>query len=291
LNTGIDGWGCSQTIRAAAAVLLAGALAAAAPAAEKPLALEGDFTQGGLVIGTAAPGARVVLDGRPLRVGDSGRFLLGFGRDARPAAELVVTYPDGTRRARSLTISQRAYEVQRIDGLPPKMVTPEPAVLERIRREQALVAAARERDTAAAFFESGFIWPCLGPISGVYGSQRILNGEPRQPHFGIDIAAPAGTPVRAPADGVVVLVHPDMYFSGGTVIIDHGHGLSSAFLHLSRVTAGQGQRLRQGEVFAEVGATGRVTGAHLDWRMNLFSERLDPQLLVPPMPAARAGGE
>jgi murein DD-endopeptidase MepM/ murein hydrolase activator NlpD len=130
----------------------------------------------------------------------------------------------------------------------------------------------------------GFIWPLEGRISGVYGSQRILNGTPRRPHFGVDIAASVGTRAMAPADGVVTLAHPDMFYSGGTLIIDHGHGLSSTFMHLHRILVNKGQRVRGGEPVAEVGATGRVTGPHLDWRMNLFTKRLDPQLLVEPMP-------
>ena len=135
-------------------------------------------------------------------------------------------------------------------------------------------------------FLAGFIWPLQGPITGVYGSQRILNGEPRRPHFGVDVAAPTGTPVVAPADAIVTLVHPDMYFSGGTLIMDHGHGLSSTFIHLHKVLVEEGQVVKQGDVVAEVGATGRVTGPHLDWRMNLFTVRIDPELLVPPMPQA-----
>ena len=123
-----------------------------------------------------------------------------------------------------------------------------------------------------------------GRISGVYGSQRVLNGEPRRPHFGLDIAAPTGSPVKAPADGVITLAHPDMYYSGGTVILDHGQGLSSSFLHLSRILVAEGDEVSQGQVIAEVGATGRVTGAHLDWRMNWYDQRIDPQLLVGPMP-------
>ena len=128
-----------------------------------------------------------------------------------------------------------------------------------------------------------FIWPTIGPISGVYGSQRILNGKPKWPHYGVDIAVPTGTEVRAPAGGVVTLAHPDMFYSGGTLIVDHGHGLSSAFLHLSKLRVKTGDKVKQGDVIAEVGATGRATGAHLDWRMNLFNRRIDPQLLVSPM--------
>ena len=174
--------------------------------------------------------------------------------------------------------------MQRIDGLPEKMVTPPKEVLQRIRAENARIAAVRARDRAAADFATGFAWPVTGAITGVYGSQRVLNGKPRQPHYGIDIAAPAGTPVRAPADGVVTLAETGMYFTGGTVILDHGHGLTSAFLHLSKLEAGEGEAVERGEVIARVGATGRVTGAHLDWRVNWFDARLDPKLLAGEMP-------
>ena len=161
----------------------------------------------------------------------------------------------------------------------------------RIHREIALVKKARAIDSPRRDFESEFIWPVTGPISGVYGSQRILNGQPRQPHYGIDIAVPTGTPVVAPAGGVVVLAEADLYFSGGTLMLDHGHGLMSAFLHLDSIDVTLGQEVEQGEVIAKVGATGRVTGAHLDWRVNWFEERVDAGLLVPPMPQPKAAAD
>lgn len=246
------------------------------------LTLEGNFTQGGLITGHTAPGTRLQLDGQPVRVSPQGAFVFGFGRDANPQARLAITFPDGSQAVRNLEITPRDYDIQRIDGLPPSQVSPPPEVLERISRENAQVAKAREREIELPYFLSGFRWPTEGRISGVYGSQRILNGQPRQPHYGIDIAAPEGTPVYAPADGVVTLTHPDMYFSGGTLIVDHGHGLSSSFLHLRDIHVQVGQEVKQGDMIASVGATGRVTGPHLDWRMNWFQERIDPALLVPP---------
>ena len=259
-------------------------LLALVPTARAETRLDGTFTQGGLVIGRTAPGSTVVLDDRRVRVGPDGVFVFGFHRDAPASAELTVTAPDGKVERRSLAIAPREFAIQRIDGLPPKMVTPPPEVLERIRRENAEIAALREVDRPEPMFRTGFVWPATGRISGVYGSQRILNGEPKQPHYGVDIAAPVGTPIKAPADGIVVLAADDLYYTGGTVILDHGHGLSSAFLHLSAVTAKVGDRLRQGDELGKLGATGRVTGPHLDWRMNWFESRIDPQLLVPPMP-------
>lgn len=248
------------------------------------LRLEGKFVQGGLVTGRTEPGSRVTFNDRRVRVSDGGVFLLGFGRDAPPEASLEVTFPDGSTVSRRLDVAAREYRIQRIDGLPPRKVTPTAEDLKRIRKEAAAVRAARERDAPRTDFLDGFRWPAVGRISGVYGSQRILNGEPRRPHFGVDVAAAAGTPVVAPAGGVVSFVHPDMFFSGGTLIIDHGHGLSSSFLHLSEVLVSEGQRVEKGELIARIGATGRVTGAHLDWRMNLFDARIDPQLLVGAMP-------
>ncbi len=248
------------------------------------VSLEGDYTQGGLLIGRTAPDARVSLNDQPLRVSPQGVFLVGFGRDEPASAELKLVYADGSEEQLQLEVARRDYQIQRIDGLPPSKVTPPEQDLERIRREAALVKATRKLDDPRTDFLDGFIWPSQGPISGVYGSQRILNGKPRRPHFGVDVAGPVGTPVVAPAGGMVTLAHPDMYFSGGTLVIDHGHGLSSAFLHLSRILVKEGQRVEQGEPIAEIGATGRVTGAHLDWRMNWFEQRIDPQLLAGPMP-------
>ena len=270
--------------------LLAMALLALLPLAPAPAAdesgvrLDGPRVQGGLLRGRVPPGSTVEYEGGAVRVSTDGWFLVGFGRDASPEAELVLVYPDGRRERRVLRVERREYDIQRIDGLPPSKVTPSEEDLTRIREEVRIVKRARTIDDSRTDFLSGFQWPVRGRISGVYGSQRILNGEPRRPHFGIDIAAPRGTKVVAPTDGVVTLVHPDMYFSGGTMIVDHGHGLSSAFLHLSRILVDKGERVTQGQVIAEVGSTGRSTGPHLDWRINLFDRRLDPSLLVGPMP-------
>ena len=247
--------------------------------------LDGPRTQGGLLRGRVVPGSAVEYEGDAVRVSADGWFLVGFGRDAPPDAELVVVFPDGRRERQVLRVKPRDYDIQRIDGLPPRKVTPRSKEdLARIRTDVKMVRQARAIDDPRTDFLSGFRWPVKGRISGVYGSQRILNGEPRRPHFGIDIAAPTGTKVVAPADGVVTLVHPDMFFSGGTMIVDHGHGLSSAFLHLSRILVEQGEQVAQGQAIAEVGSTGRSTGPHLDWRMNLFDRRIDPSLLVGPMP-------
>jgi murein DD-endopeptidase MepM/ murein hydrolase activator NlpD len=267
------------------AFLIGSLLAAQSAAADDAVQLDGNLTQGGLVIGQVLPGSTVTLDGASVRVGSDGVFILGFGREAAPTAELLVVRSDGVTDHRTLEIGQRDYEIQHIDGLPDQMVTPEdPELLKRIADERALIQAAWAHDTPSIDFLGGFIWPVEAPISGVYGSQRILNGEPRQPHYGVDMAAPVGTPVAAPASGIVRLAERDLYFTGGTVIIDHGHGLSSTLMHMANVTVFVGQRIKQGEIVGTVGATGRATGPHLDWRMNWHDQRIDPQLLVPPMP-------
>jgi murein DD-endopeptidase MepM/ murein hydrolase activator NlpD len=268
-------------VRLAAAFALA---VWATPCAAGSLNLEGAFTQGGLVRGKTDPGAAVILDGRTVRVAPDGSFVLGFGRDAPAAAILDITFADGSREHRSLTIAERQYDVQRIDGLPPQQVTPDAATEERIKREAALISAARQADTDLTFFEEPLRWPALGPISGVYGSQRILNGEPRAPHMGVDIPAPRGSPVMAAAAGTVTLAERDLFFTGGTVIIDHGYGLATTYQHMDRVDVTVGQHVEAGTPIGAVGATGRVTGPHLHWSLNWYDIRLDPALAAGPMP-------
>jgi len=249
--------------------------------------LAGSLVQGGLVWGAVAPGSRVTLDGEALDVLADGTLFAGFDRDAPATAELVVSGPGTCRQ--TLQVARREYNIQRVEGVPQQTVTPSAADLERIRREQALVDAARarrfERPDLLQGALDGFRWPAVGPISGVYGSQRVYNGSPGRPHYGVDVAMPTGTPVRAPAAGVVTLAEPDLFFSGGTVFLDHGYRFSSAFLHMSKILVAVGQEVSAGEVIGEIGATGRATGAHLDWRMNWRDRRIDPQLLAPPMPA------
>jgi len=252
------------------------------PAHADPVVFTGPLTQGGLVEGRVAPGSKVSIDGQPVRVSPEGVFLAGFGREATKAT-VEIALPDGKQATQVLAVAPRQFDIQRIEGLPERMVTPPPEVQERIKTEGAMVREVRKRDDARTDFLSGFAWPVVGPISGVYGSQRILNGQPRAPHYGVDIAMPTGTPVKAPAAGIVTMA-ADLYLTGLTVILDHGHGLSSVFMHLSAIEARPGDRLKPGDRVGLVGATGRATGPHLHWGLNLFETRLDPQLLVPPMP-------
>jgi len=256
----------------------------AGPAGANGLALDGNLIQGGLTLGTAPPGTQLRLNDRIVRVAEDGAFVFGFGREAPEYSTLHVRYPDGTVETRQLEVKSRKYETQRINGLPSRMVTPSEEALKRIRRENSWISDVRRLDTDRPYYRTGFVWPAIGPVSGVYGSQRILNGEPRRPHYGLDIAAGRGAPVFSPADGVIALAKKDLYFTGGTVMIDHGYGITSVMSHLESVSVVVGQSVRQGDVIGTVGATGRATGPHLDWRVNWFEIRLDPALLLPNMP-------
>lgn len=251
-----------------------------APIFAQALELSGELVQGGMVIGKVSPGERVELMGRDIRVDDDGLFVFGLGRDAPPQLDVLTRNGSDKPQHHRFAVQQRTYQEQRVDGVPQQTVTPPKEVLERIRREAALVANARTGDDPRLDFLAGFRKPLEGPITGVYGSRRIYNGTPGNPHYGLDIAAPTGTNVFAPAPGVVKLVHQDMFYSGGTLIIDHGHGISSTFIHLSAVLAKEGQVVTPGDLIAKVGATGRATGPHLDWRINWFDVRLDPALVL-----------
>lgn len=253
--------------------------------AESNLELMGELIQGALVQGRVSPGVSVkVLDREPF-IDSQGGFVFGLGRDAPGELTITLVGAGGEATTRTFTVKQREYKTQRIEGVEQKYVEPPAEVLERIKQENASVWQARQTQREAKDFAQGFIWPAEGPVTGVYGSQRIFNGVPKRPHFGLDIAGPVGEKVRAPAAGVVTLVNNDMYYSGGTLILDHGQGVSSTFIHLSKIHVKEGDAIEQGQLIAEIGATGRVTGPHLDWRINWFDERLDPALLLPPRTA------
>lgn len=237
--------------------------------------------QGGLVKGQTLAIKLKVL-GRDVIPKKNGEFVFGLGRDISKEIPIVLYLSDGSILEKTLNIEQREYATQKIEGVDKKYVSPPESVLARIRKDAQLVKKARANNSSLNDYNSMFIWPAEGPVTGVYGSQRVFNGVPKRPHFGLDVAGPVGTAVIAPAGGVVTLAHKDMYYSGGTLVIDHGYGVSSTFIHLSAIHVKQGQRVEQGARIADIGATGRVTGPHLDWRINWFDERLDPQLLVPP---------
>jgi len=249
--------------------------------------LSGTYAQGGLVFGQTEPGAKVRLDGVDVMVGDDGKFIFGFGRDSALTSLLVVTLPDGVVERHAIEIEDREFPVQRIDGLDQSKVSGfTDEQLAKIAVGTAKKKAARQKTQSRADWSAGFDWPVIGPISGVFGSQRILNGEPKRPHSGVDIAAPSGADIHAPAPGIVTLADDDMYFEGGLVLIDHGQWLESAFLHMSRIDVKPGQRVEKGDILGAVGATGRVTGPHLHWSMKWAGRLVDPQLTVGDMPQA-----
>ncbi|MCY4471782.1 MAG: M23 family metallopeptidase [Kistimonas sp.] len=266
----------------AATAVLVPLFAAAAQAAETT---GPQLKQGSLYRGQVKPGTQVYYAGKPVRTTAEGSFVIGFGRDT-PVNQVFYTQThSGGRIARRLSLSPRTWLIERINGLDEKHVSPPSEVLSRIGKEARQIKEARLHSTAPpSFLRQGFTLPASGPISGVYGSQRILNGKPSQPHYGLDLAVPEGTPVQAPADGIVVLAQPDTYYAGGLLVIDHGLGVSSSLLHLSKILVKKGQKVTQGTLVAHSGKTGRVSGAHLDWRANWYLTRLDPDLLIKDFP-------
>ncbi len=237
-------------------------------------------SQGALVIGKVPPGSQVTYADRSLRVSDYGSVVFGIGRDQAGPLQVRITGTDGATQTVSIAVTPRDWPVERVNGVPPKTVSPPPAIAERIKREQAQVTAARSRDDARTDFAQAFVWPVQGRISGRFGNARVYNGQPGSGHSGMDIAAPTGTPVKAPAAGVVTFAAPNLYLTGGTLLLDHGYGVSSNFLHLSRIDVKVGDRVEQGQIIAAVGATGRATGPHLHWGMNWFDTRVDPLLVL-----------
>ena len=248
----------------------------------KPNALEfyGVLEQGGVLVGKANSGDRVFINDRELTVSEHGYYVTGFGRDAVSPQTLRLITRSGAEYGETLQIKQREYKVQRIDGVPQKTVSPSEESLARIRQETKLVKSARNHILERTDFLSAYVVPSDGRITGVYGSQRVYNGVPKRPHYGIDYAGPHGAPVIAPAAGVVTLVQNDMYYSGGTLIVDHGLGLSSTFIHLSDILVAEGDEVVQGQQIAKIGSGGRSTGPHLDWRMNWLDQRIDPALML-----------
>ncbi len=253
---------------------------AAAQTGDSRIVFPASASQGALVIGKVPPGSRVDYAGRQLRVSSYGSVVFGIGRDEAGPLQLQVTNADGSVERTSIAVMPREWPTERINGVPPKTVNPPPEIAARIQREQAQVTAARERDDPRPDFAQAFAWPVQGRISGRFGNARVYNGQPGAGHSGMDIAVPTGTPVKAPAAGVITFAAPDLYLTGGTILLDHGFGVSSNFLHLSRIDVKVGERVQQGQVIGAVGATGRATGPHLHWGMNWFDVRIDPLLVL-----------
>ena len=240
----------------------------------------GKFIQGHFIIGKTDPNSNVKIDKKQIRVSKDGYFAFGLARDRK--YDVVITIEkNGDKKKITKRVQKRKYNIQRIDGLEEKMVTPPEEVYERIKKDNKLIAKARAIDTNLDFFKDKFIMPVDDAIiTGVYGSQRILNGKPKWPHYGLDFAQKEGAPVKAMINGTVTLAETDLYYTGGTLIFDHGHGISTLYMHLNEIFVKKGQKVKQGEVIGTVGATGRATGAHLDVRLNWFGVRLDPATVL-----------
>ena len=275
----------SQNFSQVAAFLVSLILTCASYADTNPLIKwRGSWQQGGLLLGQVQSGTTLSHNGELIKTTIDGHFLFGLGRNAAAVSTFLVTDKAGVATEVLFEVAARSYNIQRVEGVPQRTVEPPAGQLQRIRSDSALVREARRLVTDETDFLSGFIKPLEGPITGVYGSQRFYNGVPKSPHYGLDYAAPTGTIVVAPAAGVVRMAHDDLFYSGGTLIIDHGHGLSSSFLHLSEMLVEKGGRVQRGEPIARVGSTGRATGAHLDWRVNWLNQRVDPALVLESFP-------
>ena len=241
---------------------------------------QGSFKQGSFILGKTKPGSKVIIDKTKVKITKDGYFAFGIGRD-RNNNILVKITSEGKTKVFEKKVFKKIYKIQRIDGLPKKQVTPPKEVYERIKKDNILIEKARAINSNLDFFKEKFIPPLQNSIiTGVYGSQRILNGKPRRPHYGLDFASPEGTPIKAMLDGVVTLAEDDLYFTGGTIIFDHGHGISTLYMHLKNVDVKIGDKIKQGDVIGSVGMTGRSTGPHLDIRLNWFDVKLDPESVL-----------
>ena len=242
--------------------------------------LQGNFIQGGLIKGNIFPDKVIKFENKILLKDTNGKFVFGFGRDYKEDSYLEVKINEKKWLKKSFKIKKQTYNTQYINGLQKKMVTPPKSFYDRIKKENKSIKLIRNLNTEVNFIFQEFILPTKGIVTGVFGSQRILNGKPRRPHYGIDIAASKGTSVIAPIDSIVRMAEKDLYFTGGTIILDHGHGVTSVYSHLSLININVGDKVIKGQKIAEVGSSGRSTGPHLDWRVNWFNQRLDPALLI-----------
>ena len=241
---------------------------------------KGDFKQGSFILGKTDPNSKVLIDNREIRVTNDGYFAFGLDRDRKNNVIIKIKNKEDIKLIEK-KVFKRKYKIQRIDGLPPKQVTPPPEVYERIKKDNILIGKARSIDSKLIFFKEEFIYPIdKYIITGVYGSQRILNGKPRRPHYGIDFHAPEGTPVKSMMSGIVTMVEKDMYFTGGTIIFDHGHGISTLYMHMKDINVKKGQKVKKGQIVGTLGQSGRATGPHLDIRLNWFNIKLDPMTIL-----------
>ncbi len=243
------------------------------------LELNGSFSQGGLLFGKTNPKDKIFFNNKKIFVNESGDFILAIGRDEKLENSITI---EGLKEneKHKIKISKRKYEIQKIDGLPKNQVTPSEEELKRIKKESKEISISKNKFLNQTFYKSGFIWPVKGIITGKYGNQRILNGQPRRPHYGLDIAAASGTKVISPSDAEVSLIMEDTFFNGKMIILNHGLGLNSIYSHLKKIYVKEGIKIKKGDLIAEVGSTGRSTGPHLDWRINVFNVAIDPELLL-----------
>ena len=269
-------------------LFVAASMMCASAPAFADVTFSGRMEQGGLVVGTTTPGASITFNGAAVPVTADGHFLLGIGRDAPVMGELVVTPAGGPPEKQKLSVAKRNWQIERVNGVPQKLVTPDPELLAKIAAENKLMYAAYMKLELTPFFQTGFIRPAEGRVSGVFGSQRILNGTAMAPHSGYDIAAPIGTPIHAAADGVVSLQRPDMIMTGNTIVLNHGYGLETIYIHMGEILVHDGQRVKQGDVIGKIGMTGRATGPHLHFGATWFNTRLDPETLLAVLPAKQA---
>ncbi len=240
------------------------------------LTFKGEFVQGSFILGKTDPGFEVVIDKQKVKVTSEGYFAFGLSRDRKNDVVISINKKKFVKK-----VFKRKYKIQKIDGLEEKKVTPPEEFYERIKRENKWIGEARTIDSDLTFFKNKFAVPVKNAIiTGVYGSQRILNGKPKWPHYGLDFAADEGTKIKAMLDGVVTLVEPDLFYTGGTLIFDHGHGISTLYMHMEKIIVKKGQKVKQGDIIGTVGSTGRATGAHLDVRLNWFNVRLDPATVL-----------
>ncbi len=245
----------------------------------KAIEFKGNFLQGHYIVGVTDPSSEIIIDKKKVKVSKDGYFVFGIDRDRK--FDLTITQlKDGKKKKFIKKVLKRKYNIQRIDGLAESKVTPPESVYQRIKEENNKIGKARAINSDLPFFKDQFIMPVDGIISGVYGSQRILNGKPRWPHYGIDIAAKKGTKIKSSGSGVVTMAEPDLYYTGGTIIMDHGHGISTIYSHLESLNVQVGDEVLQGNIIGTVGSTGRSTGPHLDFRVNWFQTRLDPMSVL-----------
>jgi len=245
----------------------------------KAIEFQGKFIQGHFILGKTNPDAKILVGKKEVKVSKDGFFVFGIDRNRK--FDLTFTKIENNEKTKiTKKVLKRKYNIQRIDGLAENKVTPPESVYKRIKKENNAIGEARAINSDLLFFKEKFIMPVEGIISGVYGSQRILNGKPRWPHYGIDIAAKQGTIIKASGTGVVTMAEDDLYYTGGTIIMDHGHGISTIYSHLENVLVSVGDKINQGDIIGTVGSTGRSTGPHLDFRVNWFQTRLDPMSVL-----------